>query len=79
MISTHGRGSLPHGRQGKIQPPRTDVSDPAMSHFPQLYHLPVVYSNFESISGLIHSLSRSPHNLLISGNALIDMPSGVLH
>jgi hypothetical protein len=48
-------------------------------HLPQLQHLSMVYSDFEFISGLNHSLDQSPHDLIISGNALTDTPRGVLN
>jgi hypothetical protein len=48
-------------------------------HLPQFQHLPIVYLNFKSICGLNHSLDQSPHYLIISGNILMDTPSGMLY
>jgi hypothetical protein len=38
------------------------------------HHFTIAYSNFEFIKGLSHSLSQSFHDLIVSGNALIDTP-----
>jgi hypothetical protein len=44
----------------------------------QFHHLPIVYSNFSSIDGLIYLLGQSPHDLImVSGNALMDTDRGV--
>jgi hypothetical protein len=42
------------------------------------HHFTIAYSNFEFIKGLSHSLSQSFHDLIVSGNALIDTPRSVL-
>jgi hypothetical protein len=49
------------------------------SHLPRFHHLLIVYSNYESVSGLNHSLRQISHNLIVSRNALIDMFRGMLH
>jgi hypothetical protein len=57
--------------QCKIDPSKPHPSDllpPTRPHLPQFYQLPTVYSDFESTSGLKHSLGQSPHNPIISGN-----------
>jgi hypothetical protein len=61
----------------KAQP--SDLFPPVRSYFPQLLHLSIVYSDFESINGLKHSLGQNPYDLIFSGNALTDTPRGVLY
>jgi hypothetical protein len=41
--------------------------------------LPIVYSNFKSISVLNHSLNQNPHDLIISAKTLTDTPRDVLY
>jgi hypothetical protein len=68
--------------QGKIQPPRTCSQwrlPSTRPHFPQLHHLPLIFSYSESINGSNYFLRQSLHNVIVSGNALADMPRGVLY
>jgi hypothetical protein len=50
-----------------------------MPYLPQFYHLPIAYSNIESIKEVNHQLGQSPPDIVIPGNGLIDTPRGVLY
>jgi hypothetical protein len=67
-------GSREKGVTGRSLGQDTPFKDtPLVTHFLQLGHifqflnLPIMYSNFESISGLIHCLGQILHNLITSG------------
>jgi hypothetical protein len=57
-----------------IDTPSSDLFSPNRPHHPHFHHLPVGYSNFKSINGLNHSLAQSPHDLIVAGNDLTDIP-----
>jgi hypothetical protein len=44
---------------------------PTRPCLPQFYHFLIVYSNFESIIGLHHSLGQRPHDVIFSGSSHI--------
>jgi hypothetical protein len=58
---------------------------PSVTYFLQLgpssylNHLPMMSSYYESIKELIHWLGQRPHDLLVSGNAVTDMPRDGLY
>jgi hypothetical protein len=45
---------------------------PTRTHLPQFHHLPTVYSKFESINGLNHSLGQRTYYLTLFGNIITD-------
>jgi hypothetical protein len=44
----------------------------------QFNHFLIIYSNFEFINGLNHSLGQIPQDLIVSGNTPTDLPRGIL-
>jgi hypothetical protein len=66
--------------RAETHPSKTHPSDalpPNRPHPPQFHHLSIVYSDFDSVNGFNHRLGQSPHDLIISGNALTDTPRSV--
>jgi hypothetical protein len=71
----NGRGqSMPFKGTAPVNP-----LPPSRPHLSYFYHLSIVYSNFESTNGLNHWLNQSSYDRIVSGNALTDIPRGMLY
>jgi hypothetical protein len=69
-------------RQSKLSPPRINSSCPTSSSQVSpsaIPLLPRLYLDFESISGLNHSVGQSPYDLIVSGNAVTEEPRSVFY